>query len=373
MYKFVFLLFAVLTFQVLHAYSPEDAFISKELPIHKMGYGTLQLSYPEMNKTEAGVLLSHAANNKLNFFATAAVYGGDRHNEKLLGDIFKDRNDVVLSTKCGIDFVTKKFTQTPAEINESIEISLKNLHKKQLDLVYLHRLDPNASAAEFNATIASLKNLVITGKAKYVGLSEPTHDQLEKAIAAEPRIVPIAAVECAYSIFTRRAEENQILETCKKNKILFVSYTSILRGLASPKLKELSVEDVQSLPIDVLKKKFFDLLNIDFVTQSVGWFQDEYIRDNIAHAQRFVNEAERLHMTPAQLSLAWSIAQGALPIPGMINLEQVDENVIATELSLSQDDIKRLSDLFPYGSFKGVSNPVLLKEFNNDNVLEKKN
>lgn len=372
MTKFVVSLLAVLGFQVLHAYSPEDALISKELPIHKMGYGTLQLSYPEMNKTEAAALLTKAADNKLNFFATAAVYGAYRHNEKLLGDVFKERDDVILSTKCGIDFVTKKFTQTPAEINESIEISLKNLHKKQLDLVYLHRLDLNATEDEFKATIGALKNLVVAGKAKYVGLSEPTHEQLERAIAAEPRSVPIAAVECAYSIFTRRAEENQILDICKKNKILFVSYTSVLRGLASPKLKQLSAEDVQSLPIDELKKKFFALLDIDFVTQSVGWFQDEYIRDNIAQAQRFVHEAERLHVTPAQLSLAWSMAQGALPIPGMTNITQVDENAFATKLSLSQDDIKRLSDLFPYGSFKGIPNPVVLKEFNNDESLEKK-
>lgn len=200
--------------------------------------------------------------------------------------------------------------QSPEEIQKFVEISLKNLRRKLLDILYLHRIDPSASAETYAQTIAAMKNLVLTGKVKHVDLSERTQDQLLAAIDVEPKSIPISAVQCAYSLFTRRVEERGVLKTGQENKILLVSYTSVLRGLADVRLNQITEGDVTNLLISELKDKVFGLLNIDHMPQSVGWFADEYIRENVRIAHKLINEAERLNVTPEQLVLAWSIGRG---------------------------------------------------------------
>ena len=339
------------------------------LNMSRIGFGALQLSYPEMDIDTATALLEKAIAEGCTFFDTAAAYGLNRHNEQLLGQIIGSNSSVVISTKCGIDFVTGKYTQSPSEIEESVNISLKNLRRDYLDILYLHRIDPSASPEKFVETISCLKNLVVKGKVRYIGLSEPTQRQLLDAMEVEPKSIPISTVQCAYSLFTRRAEQNGVLDTCKQHGILFVSYTSVLRGLADSRLKAIKPDDVEHLPINELKERVFQLLNLNSMVQTVGWFDDKYIRENIRLSLRLISEAENHNVTPAQLVLMWSVENGILPIPATTNKLHLSENLAVLNMNIGKDLLKRLGDIFPCGAFGGIPNPQMLTTFNNDHLL----
>jgi aryl-alcohol dehydrogenase-like predicted oxidoreductase len=336
----------------------------------QIGFGSLQLSYPEMEEEKARELTNLAIKNGITLFDTAAAYGHESHSERLLGNILRDKEGVILSTKCGVDFMQNKYTQTPYEISESVKTSLNKLQRPKIDLLYLHRINPNATTEEFEATIRGLKQQVRSGFVSYVGLSEPTNDQLLSAIQIDPEI-PISAVQSAYSIFTRRAEVNGVLDTCRNNNILFVSYTSVLRGLADTRLDEISDSDLEGLSSTELREKVFNIFSITPLSQTLGWFSEEYIHNNLKLGKQFIKEAKRLNVTPAQLGLVWLINNKVVPIPGTTNQNHILENIEATKIRLPPEEMRNLSVMFPYGAFKGTPNPQALATFDNDLSLEK--
>jgi aryl-alcohol dehydrogenase-like predicted oxidoreductase len=160
------------------------------------------------------------------------------------------------------------------------------------------------------------------------------------------------------------------METCRNNNIPFFSYTSVLKGLADVRLKQISDEEISDMPIDVFKNKVFSLLSMDSERQSLGWFDDEYIRRNISLAKQFVMKAEELKVKPAQLSLAWSVSKGVIPIPATTKKCHLLENMEAAKIALDVDTLTWLDNHFPYGVFQGIPSPKIFATFNNDTALE---
>ena len=341
-----------------------------ELPA--IGYGCLQLSYPdEVSNEDATRLIQQAYNQGVRVFDTAASYGRDRHNEKILGsalkelDIVNDEEPFII-TKCGLCFgsCSLKFPQKPDEIYSSVTTSLEKLGLDTIDLLILHRIDNNASDLTYKKTIQAMKTLVLEKKVRFIGLSETSADRIREAHHTDPVNVPITAVESAYSIFTRRAEVNGVWDTCHELGIKLIAYTSVVRGAVDRRLQSLTSYDLNELSYEKLKEKVFNLLNIskrDVCRSCVGFFDEQYIRNNIKQVLELQRLADELKITPSQLSLAWLQHRGVIAIPGTKNAAHLKENADVLQMQLPDEALNTLSERFPLGCFKGDPNPAMFR------------
>lgn len=345
-----------------------------------LGFGCLQLSESGLPLEGCIALIQQAYEGGAKFFDTAAIYGSNRNNEKLVGKALagKDKSNITIATKCGIDENTFSFATSPQKIYASVEESLRNLGVDQLDLLYLHRTDPNDPQEKFDESIRAMKQLVIEGKVKKIGLSEVSESQIRRAHSLYPQNVGISSVESAYSIGTRRADLNGVLSTCHELGIQFVAYTPLVRGLTDRRLQKITTEEFQSLNDAEFQARIFEIMEIPANTEpgmerrTVGFFHESHIKKNVQMVLNFQKMAAKHGCTPSQLALAWLQHRGITPIPGTANAAHLSENLDAQLITLTDDVMKELDSLFPPGSFEGNPNSTMLDKFDNPALEEKK-
>lgn len=341
---------------------------SKLGEISATGFGCLQSTDQKVINT--------AVKEGINLFVTAEAYGDE--NQKNLGAILnKLEEKTFIATKVGINLQGKKpeeqLTQSREQINASVKKCITLLERKPLDLVGLHRLDDTHQSLNnkgeyvpaWEVALDELINLQKLGYLNHIGLSEPTAEQIERAVSiAKSRGTTIAAVESAYSIVTRRAEFNGVKNACDQNEIAFIAYSSVIRSLTDVRLKKITDDDF-NLSNEAFRKKVFIFLGLDgdFFLENVGIFLCENIKHNVKLMLMFQDIADKYNVTPAQLSLAWIQHQGAIPIPGTKNPERVKENH-ASSLMVKMLERKgafaEVDKLFPANAFLGDPNPTEL-------------
>lgn len=296
-----------------------------DVRLSALGFGCMGSvgSYGQRDDEEARATLLEAIERGINHFDTAATYQGGE-NERFLGATIEGRRDrVFIATKYGI---TRRpdgglaIDNRPESLRQSCDASLKRLGVNHVDLFYLHRIDRSVPIED---SIGTLAKLVAAGKIRYLGLSECSVATLRRAHAVHP----IAAVQCEYSLWTRDPEP-EMLPACRELGISLVAYSPLARGFLAGNFRDLS-----ELPTDDTR-------------QSHPRFQQANIEHNRKIADLVRELARQKNCTPAQLALAWLLAQGAdiLPIPGTKRRTRLAENLGALEVSLSRSELDDLNN-----------------------------
>jgi aryl-alcohol dehydrogenase-like predicted oxidoreductase len=266
------------------------------------------------------------------FFDTAQIYG-PFSNEELVGEAIKGKRDgLVIATKFGFQFSGNEITGvdgTPENARISVEGSLKRLGIDCIDLFYQHRVDP---AVPIEETVGGLADLVKEGKIKHIGLSEAGPETLERAAA----IAPITALQSEYSLWERDIEED-ILPVCRKHGIGFVPYSPLGRGFLTGSIKS----------------------HADLAANDWRLNDPRYSEENFAANMQMVDVvraiAEAHNVSPAQIALAWLLAQGndIVPIPGTKRRVTMEDSIAAVDVTLSPADLATLDKAAPRGGTAG--------------------
>ena len=308
------------------------------LEVSAIGLGCMGMSlmYGEPDEAESIATLHRAIGIGIDFLDTSDMYGNG-HNEELVGRAIADRRDrVILATKFGNirnPDGTADVNGRPEYVAAACEASLRRLGVDYVDLYYQHRVDPNVPIEE---TVGAMALLVKQGKARYLGLSEAAPSTIRRAHAVHP----IAALQTEYSLWTREAE-TQILPTCRELGIGYVAYAPLGRGFLGGKIRQLEA-----------------LSDTDHRRR-----MPRYQADNITRNLRLLDVLDQLALvkgcTPAQIAIAWVLAQGIdiVPIPGTKRVSYLEENARAAELNLSTEELGRLSHAFPQGAAAGDRYP----------------
>ena len=286
-------------------------------------------SYGPADPAESAATFERAFELGVTFYDTADIYG-PYTNEELVGRMIRDRRDeVVLATKCG--FVPgdaggpSHIDGSPEHIRSACEASLRRLGTRTIDVYYLHRVDPRTPIEE---SVKAMAGLVAEGKVRYLGLSEVTGKTLRRAQASHP----ITAVQSEYSLWTRDPEDG-VLPVCRELGVGFVPFSPLGRGFLSGSLRTL------------------EGLGGDDFRRDIPRFQAANLERNIAGVERLAAVAQRKGCSPAQLALAWLLAQGEeiVPIPGTKRRTYLEENVAAAEVRLTRKDIDDIETAIPKG------------------------
>ncbi|PNT67392.1 hypothetical protein BRADI_3g26900v3 [Brachypodium distachyon] len=305
------------------------------LEVSKIGYGCMGLTgvYNAPVPEDAGVaVIRRAFDAGVTFFDTADAYG-PHTNEILLGKALKQvpRQSVQVATKCGIagfDISGMVVKGTPDYVRACCEASLARLGVDYIDLYFQHRIDQSVPIEE---TMGELKKLVEEGKVKYVGLSEASADTIRRAHAVHP----ITAVQLEWSLWTRDIEED-IIPLCRELGIGIVPYSPLGRGFFAGRAA------VESIPSESLLSKH-------------PRYTGENLEKNKALYTRLEKLSTKYGCTPAQLALAWVLHQGddVVPIPGTTKVKNLDDNIGAVKVKLSNEDLKEISAAIPAGEVAG--------------------
>jgi aryl-alcohol dehydrogenase-like predicted oxidoreductase len=303
--------------------------LGRNLDVSAIGFGCMGLNfgYATSVSREDGIKLIRAAVERgVTFFDTAEVYGPFT-NEEMVGEALRPmRERVVIATKFGfaIDPATKQnkgLDSRPEHIREVCHASLKRLGLEMIDLFYQHRVDPNVPIEE---VAGAIKELIAEGKVKHFGLSEPGAETVRRAHAVQP----ITALQNEYSLWTRGPERNGILDACEELGIGFVSYSPLGKGFLT---------GAMSKDTKIPEGDFRKIL---------PRFTPEAMEKNQALVDLLKRIAKEKQATPAQIALAWLLAQKPwiVPIPGTTKPHRLEENLGAAEVPLSARDLADIKD-----------------------------
>jgi aryl-alcohol dehydrogenase-like predicted oxidoreductase len=309
------------------------------IEVSAVGLGLMSMSgiYGNANDEESIRVIHYALDKGINLLDSADMYGWG-HNEQLLGRALRGRRDgVIVATKFGQVKTTdgkQDVDSSPAYVMRACDASLRRLGIDVIDLYYQHRVDPKVPIED---TVGAMKRLVEAGKVRAIGLSEARPATIRRA----HKIHPIAAVQNEYSLLYR-VEGEETLETTRELGIAFVAYAPLGRSMLTG-----SVKGKADLPDGDRRLAH-------------PRFQDEHLDKNVKIVKRLEEMAVEKKCTPAQLVLAWLLAQGKdlVPIPGTKRKQRVDENLDALEVRLSAADVKRISDIAPPGAGAGPRYPA---------------
>jgi len=304
-----------------------------------LGLGCMGMSefYGPSDEAEASAVIHRALELGVNFLDTADMYGPFT-NEVLVGKAIRGRrHEVVLATKFGnvrgADGSWLGISGRPEYVRSACDASLKRLGVDHIDLYYQHRVDLDTPIED---TVGAMADLVRQGKVRYLGLSEAAPATIRRAQAVHP----ITALQTEYSLWSRDPED-EILPTVRALGIGFVAYSPLGRGFLTGRFR-----------------RFEDLPADDFRRRSPR-FQGDNFRKNLELLERVQQIAAEKGVTPAQLALAWLLAQGddIFPIPGTKHRKLLEENVAAVEITLTREDLERLDAAAPRGTTAGQRYP----------------
>lgn len=289
--------------------------------------------YGQADETEAIATIHRSLELGGNFLDTADLYG-PLENERLVAKAIKgNRDKYLIATKFGYEIndneqLTWQMNGRKDYVKKAAERSLKNLGTDYIDLYYLHRLDP---ATPIEETVGAMAELVEEGKVGYIGLSEVSSETIRKA----HKIHPLTAVQTEYSLFERSVEEAGTLDTLQELGIGFVAYSPLGRGFISGDIKS---------PDDFPANDF---------RRSIPKFQGGQFFKNIELVNEIKTLAEEKGVTTIQLALAWVISKEILPIPGTKRRKYVEQNIEATNITLTSRELERLEAIIPLGTITG--------------------
>jgi aryl-alcohol dehydrogenase-like predicted oxidoreductase len=321
------------------------------LEVSAIGLGCMGISFgygPPMDKQEGISLIRTAVERGVTFFDTAEVYGPFT-NEELVGEALAPcRSQVVIATKFGFDLDPKLdprgmkgipgLNSRPEQIKQVAEGSLKRLKIDTIDLFYQHRVDPDVPIED---VAGAVKELIQEGKVKHFGLSEAGAGTIRRAHAVQP----VAAVQSEYSLWTR-APEAEVLPTLEELGIGFVPFSPLGKGFLTGKMDENTKLD-----------------SSDF-RRTIPRFTPEAMKVNRALVDLLAKVAERKKATPAQIALAWVLAQKPwiVPIPGTTKLHRLEENNGAAAVELTADDLGEIEAAASRISVQGARYPEHLEK-----------
>ena len=315
------------------------------LEVSAIGLGCMGMSFgygPAKDKNEMIALIHGAFEQGVTFFDTAEVYGPFT-NEELVGEALAPfREQVVIATKFGFKFGPKGeqigLDSRPEHIKEVAEASLKRLRTDVIDLFYQHRVDPDVPIEDVAGTV---KDLIRAGKVKHFGLSEAGVPTIRRAHAVQP----VTALQNEYSLWWRKPEQ-EVLPALEKLGIGFVPFSPLGRGFLTGKMNENTTFDSSDL------------------RGTLPRFTPEARKANQALVDLLGQIAERKKATPAQIALAWLLAQKPwiVPIPGTTKLHRLEENIGATSIELTTDDLREIEDAASKINVQGARYPEHLEQ-----------
>ena len=318
-----------------------------------LGLGCMGMSfaYGQTDDTESIATLHKALDLGINFWDTADMYANGANEELLSKVLAPNRDKIFIATKFGFRFKdgvagvsgspTTYFDGSPQYVKEAVEKSLKRLNIDVIDLYYAHRIDPNVPVEDM---VGAMADLVKEGKVRFLGLSEASATSIRKAHAVHP----IAALQTEYSLLTRDVE-GEILNTVRELGITFVPYSPLARGLVT------NTQNIEAFGDGDFRK-------------NLPRYQKEFADNNNRLVTEFAKVASSKGCTPAQLALAWVLAQGEdiIPIPGTKKRKYLDENAVAIDLKLSAEELTAIDTIvakypnvgarYSEGAFKLINN-----------------